>query len=124
MKSRKTVLMNPFARQWWRRIESRPMDTGQGEEGEGRMYGQNNMETSISICKIDSQWEFAVRLRELKPGLYDNPEGWDGEGGEREIQEGGIIGILMADSVTPLDSGPHWVQLKGSPAKHGGKIDC
>lgn len=27
------------------------------------------------ICKIDSQWEFAVCLRELKPGLCDNIEG-------------------------------------------------
>ena len=124
MKSRKTVLMNPFARQQWRRIESRPMDMRQGEEGEGRMYGESNMETSSTVCKIDSQWEFAVWLRELKPGLCNNPEGWDGEGGEREVQDGRIIGILIADSVTPPDSGPHWVQLKGSPAKHGGKIDC
>ena len=124
MKSRKTVLMNPFARQQWRRIESKPMDMRQGEEGEGRMYGESNMETSSTVCKIDSQWEFAVWLRELKPGLCNNPEGWDGEGGEREVQDRRIIGILIADSVTPPDSGPHWVQLKGSPAKHGGKIDC
>ena len=32
----------------------------------GKMYGENNMETYITICKTDSQWEFAVRLRELK----------------------------------------------------------
>ena len=31
-----------------------------GEQGEGGMYGESNMETYISICKIDSQWEFAV----------------------------------------------------------------
>ena len=30
--------------------------------------------------------------------LGDNLEGWDGEGGEREVQEGGDIGIPMADS--------------------------
>ena len=30
--------------------------------------------------------------------LCDNLEGWDGEGGEREVQEGGDIGIPMADS--------------------------
>ena len=35
-------------------------DTGGGEEGEGEMYGQSNMEIYITICKIDSQWEFAV----------------------------------------------------------------
>ena len=32
-----------------------------GEEGE--MHGKSNMETYITICKIDSQWEFAVWLR-------------------------------------------------------------
>ena len=30
------------------------------EEGEGVMYGESNMETYNIICKIDSQWEFAV----------------------------------------------------------------
>ena len=34
----------------------------------GKMYGENNMETYITICKTDSQWEFAVCLRELKQG--------------------------------------------------------
>ena len=28
--------------------------------GEGEMYGKSNMETYITICKVDSQWEFAV----------------------------------------------------------------
>ena len=30
------------------------------------MYGKSNMETYITICKIDSQQEFAVWLRKLK----------------------------------------------------------
>ena len=30
------------------------------------MYGKSNMETYITICKIDNQWEFAVWLRKLK----------------------------------------------------------
>lgn len=30
---------------------------------------------------------------------------------------------LRTASVTPLDSGLHWVQLTGSPARHEGKID-
>ena len=30
------------------------------------MYGKSNMETYITICKIASQWEFAVWLRKLK----------------------------------------------------------
>ena len=37
-------------------IENRRMDTaGVGEEGEGDLYGESNMETYITICKIDSQ---------------------------------------------------------------------
>ena len=35
----------------------------------GEKYGENNMETYITICKIDGQWEFAVWRRELKQGL-------------------------------------------------------
>ena len=35
-------------------------DGGQQEEGEGEMCGESNMETYITICKIDSQWEFVV----------------------------------------------------------------
>ena len=49
------------------------------------------------MCKIDSQWEFAVWLRELKLLLCDNLEGWDGVGSQREVQEGGDICIPMAD---------------------------
>ena len=36
-------------------IENRPMDMGGGEEGEDEMYGESNMETYNTICKIDSQ---------------------------------------------------------------------
>ena len=54
--------------------------------------------TCITICKIDSQWEIALWLRELKLGLCDNLEGWDGERDGREAQEGGDICIPMADS--------------------------
>ena len=56
------------------------------------------METSIIICKIDIQLEFAVWLRKLKQGLCINLEGWDGEGDGREFQKGGDIRIPMADS--------------------------
>ena len=47
------------------------------------MYGKSNMETYTTICKIDSQWEFAAWLRKLKQGLCINLEGWDGEGGSK-----------------------------------------
>ena len=56
------------------------------------------METYITICKIDSQWEFAVWLRKLKKGLCTNLVGWDGEGDGREVQEGADICISMVDS--------------------------
>ena len=36
------------------------MDMGGGEEGGGEIYGESNMETYNTICKIDSQWYFAV----------------------------------------------------------------
>ena len=36
------------------------MDMVGGEEGEGEMYRECNMEIHITICKIDSQWEFVV----------------------------------------------------------------
>ena len=62
------------------------------------MHGKSNMETYITIWKIDSQWEFAVWLRKLKQGLCMNLEGWDREGDGREFQKGGNICIPMADS--------------------------
>ena len=62
------------------------------------MYGKSNMETYITMCKIESQWEFAVWLRELKQGLCDNLEGGMGKEIGREVQEEGDICISMADS--------------------------
>ena len=61
------------------------------------MYGKSNMETYITICKIDSQRKFAVWLRKFKQGLCINLEEWDGEGNERECQKGGDICIPVAD---------------------------
>ena len=62
------------------------------------MHGKSNMETYITICKIDSQWEFAIWLRKLKQGLCINLEGWDREGDGGEVQKGGDICVPMADS--------------------------
>ena len=58
-----------------KQTENRPMEMGGGEEGKCEMYGESNMETYISICKIDSQGEFAVSFRKLKQGLCINLEG-------------------------------------------------
>ena len=62
------------------------------------MYVKSNMETYITICKIDSQREFSVWLRKVKQRLCINLEGWDGEGDGREVQKGGHIHIPVADS--------------------------
>ena len=78
-------------------IENRLMDMGRGG-GEGEMYGESNMETHITLCKIDSQQEFAVWLRKVKQRLCINLEGWDGEGDGREVQKGGDVCIPVADS--------------------------
>ena len=63
---------------------------GHGERGgEGEMYGKSNTETYMTICKIDSEREFAVCLRKLKQGLCINLEGWYREEDGREVQKGG-----------------------------------
>ena len=46
------------------------MDKVGGEEGEREIYVESNMEIYNTMCKIDSQWEFDVWLRELKQWLY------------------------------------------------------
>ena len=60
-----TYTWNPERWYWWNYlqgsnggtdIENRLMDIGAGEETEGGMYGKSNLETYITIYKIDSQW--------------------------------------------------------------------
>ena len=73
------VLKNLCAGQQWRN-RHREYTYGHGEKGgEGEMYGNSNMETYISICKTDSQQEFAVWLRKVRGALYQ-PRGvrWGG----------------------------------------------
>ena len=59
----------------------------------------------ITMCKIASQWEFAVSLRELKQELCINLEGWDGEGDGREVHEGGDICIPFLNSLRKMPRG-------------------
>ena len=82
MESRKIVLKNLFTGHQWR-SRNREQAYGHGERGEVEMYGKSNMETYITICKIDSQQEFVVWLRKLKQGLCINLEGWDAAGDGR-----------------------------------------
>ena len=87
------VPKNLSAGQQWRN-RHREQTYGHGERGrEGKMYVESNMESYITICKINSQQEFAVCLRKLKKWICINLEGWGREGGGRE----GTC-ILMADS--------------------------
>ena len=59
------------------------------------MYGKSNMETYKTVCKTDSQQEFAVWLRKLKQELCINQEGQDGEGHGREVEKGKDICIML-----------------------------
>ena len=70
------------------------MDMGRGEE-RVRCMERVTWKLNNTICKIDSQREFAVWLRKLKQGLCINLEGWDGDD---EFQKEGDTCIPMADS--------------------------
>ena len=57
------VLNNLFVGQHWRN-RHRELAYGHGERGgEGEMYGKSNMETYITMCKIDSQWNLLYGSR-------------------------------------------------------------
>ena len=69
-------------------------------KGAGGIFRDDNGNADVhtNIRKTDSQWEFAVWLRELKLGLCDNLEKrWDGVGDAKEAHEGGDICIPVAD---------------------------
>ena len=69
------VLKNLFPGQHWRN-RHREQTYGHGERGgEGEMYGKSNMETYITLSKVDSQREFAIWLRKLQQGHCINLEG-------------------------------------------------
>ena len=62
------------------------------------MYGKSNMETYITICKLDSQREFDIWLRKLKQGLCISLEVgrcW-GEMGGRFKKEGMYVSLCLS----------------------------
>ena len=76
-------------------------EQGCGHSGGRRGWGklrEKHGNNYITVCEVDSQWKFAVICGELKLILCDNLEGWDVVRSGREVQEGGDICILMADS--------------------------
>ena len=100
VESRKMVLKNLFAGQHWRN-RHREQNYGHGEQGgEGEKYGESNVETYITVCKIDTQWEFAVCLKELIQGFCNNLEVWDGEGDWRKVKERGEEKVKCIEKVT------------------------
>ena len=96
--SRRMVLKNLFTGQQWRN-RHKEGTYGHGERGrEGEMDGESNMKTYITICKIDSQQEFAVWLRKFKQGLCINIRGGMGREMGRGFKREGDVCLPMADS--------------------------
>ena len=82
------VPKNLFAGQQWRN-RHRKQIYGHGARGEGEMYAESNMETCITMGKIDSQWEFAVGSGNSNRGPVSIWRGGMGrEMGERFKREG------------------------------------
>ena len=53
------------------------------------------METYITICKIESQWELDVWLRKLKQALFINLGGMGREMGGRLKREGTYVYLWL-----------------------------
>ena len=59
-------------------------------EGEGGMILEGSVETCIlSYVKRIASPGSMHDTRHSKPVHWDNPKGWDGEGGGRQVQDGG-----------------------------------
>ena len=54
MESSKMVQKSLFTGQQWRNRHRKQTYGYEEKEGEGEIYGESNMETYITICKIDS----------------------------------------------------------------------
>jgi len=91
------VKMNLFARQQWKN-RHREQTYAHREREEKLRCMERVSWKHVTVCKIDSQCEFCVCLRELKQGLCVNLDGWEGEGDQRGVQEGGDIYTPMPDS--------------------------
>ena len=58
------------------------------------MHGESNMETYVTMCKVDSQQECAVWLRKLNQGLCTNLEGREMGGGFK--REGTHVNLWLS----------------------------
>ena len=58
-------------------------------EGEGGMIWENGIETRINIIyEMSRQSRFDAWYRVLRARALDDPEGWEGEGGGKQVQDG------------------------------------
>ena len=62
------VPKNLFEGQRWRNRHRKQTFGHEQRRREGEKYGENNMESYITICKIDSPWEFALCLKNSNSG--------------------------------------------------------
>ena len=77
-------------------MEKQRMDLSTWGGGRGEMYGESKIGTHITVCKIDSQQEFAVWPRKLKQGLCVTLEGGVGrEMGGRFKREGMYVYLWL-----------------------------
>ena len=72
------------------------MDRHRERGGEGEMYGKSNMETYITVCKIDSQCDLLYGSGNSNRGSGSTYRDREGDG--REVQKGGDICIPKTDS--------------------------
>ena len=89
---------------WWTYFQ------GSNEDADTEIYGhsegrwgweelrEKHGNINITICRTDSQLEFAIWQGSSNLVLSDSLECWDGVGGGRGFQEGGDICIPMTDS--------------------------
>ena len=94
MECRKMVQMNLFTEQQWR-CRHRKQTCGHSRRQIERVTltcVHYHMQSSIASGNL------LYDAGSSNPVLCDNPEGWDGVGGRKEIQEGGDIYMPVADS--------------------------
>ena len=95
MEYRKTVPMNVFAGQQWRRKHGKQdLWTRQGKE---RVRQIERVAWKHILPYVIANGNL-LNDSELKLVISDNLEEWDGVGGGRKVQEGGDICITVADS--------------------------
>ena len=87
MESRKMVLKNLFTGQQWRN-RHREQTYRHGEKGGvAEVNGKSNMETYITICRIDSQWNLPYGSENSnRASVSTRGVGWGGrwEGGSKQ----------------------------------------